>query len=372
LYLINKNIIIISPEAWGVNYVSKHHYSLELLKRGNRVVFLNPPDKLVFRHNIINQFNNNNLSIVSSPHLIQGLNSIHFGLRKSFHRLQAKNLLRIINQKVDIVWSFDPYRLQYLKGFKAKLNIYHAMDDHKSKVEENIVESADIIFTVSDLIKEKLSYKGKNCFKLNHGIGDHFISHKKIPIKKITKSGKINVGCVGNLHYPYLDISTFKQIISENNEVNFFFIGPYENSNLSKIKRNAGFVAYLKERKNVYLLGSKPSKELPSYLNQFDLFLICYHSNKKAVNTSNNHKIMEYFSTGKVVVSHNIDEYKNTKNLVIMANNNKDLPQLFKEVIKKIKYYNSDDFSVKRIDFASHNTYSHQLDRINQLISNFG
>ena len=81
---------------------------------------------------------------------------------------------------------------------------------------------------------------------------------------------------------------------------------------------------------------------------------------------------MEYFSTGKVVVSHNIDEYKNTKNLVIMANNNKDLPQLFKEVIKKIKYYNSDDFSVKRIDFASHNTYSHQLDRINQLISNFG
>ena len=39
--LKNKTILIISPERWGTNFVSKHHYALELAKNNN-VYFLNP------------------------------------------------------------------------------------------------------------------------------------------------------------------------------------------------------------------------------------------------------------------------------------------------------------------------------------------
>jgi len=370
--LTNKNIIIISPETWGVNYVSKHHYSLELVKRGNRVIYLNPPDKFLLRYNTRNLPDIKNLTIINSPHYLRGLNSIPFRFRKSFHRLQSKTILKMLKEKVDIVWSFDPYRLQYLRGFKAKLYIYHAMDDHKSKVEKNIVESADIIFAVSELIKDKFNYTEKNCYKINHGISESFISKMLIPKIELIKHDKIKVGCVGNLHYPYLDISTFKRIISENKEIEFYFIGPYEKSNLSKGQKNIEFVEYLKKRKNITLLGPKPSNELPSYLNQFDLFLICYNSIMNHVHTSNNHKILEYFSTGKVVVSHNIDEYKNMKNLVIMAKSNDDLPHIFKDVVKKLNFFNSNDFSKRRIEHALRNTYSLQLDRINNKIINLG
>ena len=36
----DKKILIISPEPWGVNHISKHHYALALIKKGNTVYFL--------------------------------------------------------------------------------------------------------------------------------------------------------------------------------------------------------------------------------------------------------------------------------------------------------------------------------------------
>ena len=43
ILLTKKNILLISPEPWGINRVSKHHYATELAKRGNNVYYLNPP-----------------------------------------------------------------------------------------------------------------------------------------------------------------------------------------------------------------------------------------------------------------------------------------------------------------------------------------
>src|SRR5450755_3125876 len=42
--LKNKTILIISPQAWGQMYISKHHYAITLAKLGNTVYFLNPPE----------------------------------------------------------------------------------------------------------------------------------------------------------------------------------------------------------------------------------------------------------------------------------------------------------------------------------------
>src|SRR5437868_11837462 len=40
-----KVIYIISHEKWGKMLLSKHHYAIELAKLGNRVYFVNHPDK---------------------------------------------------------------------------------------------------------------------------------------------------------------------------------------------------------------------------------------------------------------------------------------------------------------------------------------
>ncbi|GAB1397072.1 hypothetical protein MASR1M65_18510 [Saprospiraceae bacterium] len=40
----NKTILIISQQEWGLMRISKHHYALELAKKGNKVFYLTAPD----------------------------------------------------------------------------------------------------------------------------------------------------------------------------------------------------------------------------------------------------------------------------------------------------------------------------------------
>src|ERR1044072_3424593 len=44
--LNGKVVFIISYENWGKMLMSKHHYAIELGKAGNKVFFINRPDKL--------------------------------------------------------------------------------------------------------------------------------------------------------------------------------------------------------------------------------------------------------------------------------------------------------------------------------------
>tara|TARA_B100000315_G_C14582735_1_gene591356 strand:- start:1040 stop:2155 length:1116 start_codon:yes stop_codon:yes gene_type:complete len=369
--LENKNILIISPESWGNNYVSKHHYSLELIKRGNKVVFLNPSKNgnIFSNRNFYTQIKG--LTIINPPTFLRGLNYFPFKYRKRVHTYQANSIKRILDQSFDIVWSFDPFRFQNLQSFKSQLCIYHAMDFHNSKVESDVIKSADIVFTVSKMLEDRIKLENDKCYKIPHGLSDPFI-HKITELPTIVKkSNKINVGCVGNLHYPYLDTEIFKKIIEDNNKIHFNFIGPISNSNLSSKTININFVRFLKSMSNVSLYGSVKSKELPKYFNKFDLFLICYNSDLYKTHTSNNHKILEFLSTGKVIVSHYIDEYKNTNNLVSMSSKLSELPLLFKKVVSELELYNNPTMMDLRRNYAQKNSYSNQLNKIQYYLNKF-
>jgi hypothetical protein len=86
---------------------------------------------------------------------------------------------------------------------------------------------------------------------------------------------------------------------------------------------------------------------------------------------TNYHKITEYLSTGKVIVSNNVTTFDKMPDLIQMISgrdNNEQLPALFKEVIGNIDLYNTPALQQKRRSFALNNTYGKQLDRIDQLL----
>jgi hypothetical protein len=373
--LNNQTILIISPEFWGINRISKHHYALELSKRNNTVYFLNPPSNNLDNNVISLDKVSKNLHIVTYPLYLRGLNLLPNFVRKYFHCKQASQLLKSINVIIDIVWSFDPFRFQNLNVFQANLNIYHAVDVHNTNVERDITKNADVILATSDKILDRFAAINKPKFKINHGLAEHFLEYNGVHkngenenLNGIKNIDKIKVGYVGNLFYKYLDVKVFKAIIRENEHVIFYFIGPYEKSNLIDYERNINFIKFLKDSKNVHLLGSKPSNELPSYINQFDLLLLCYTGDRNVAEMANPHKILEYLSTGKAVVSHYVDEYKDKRDLISMVNTNHELLSKFKEVVKDIEFYNSPKKSEARISYALQNTYLKQLKRIENLL----
>ena len=116
------------------------------------------------------------------------------------------------------------------------------------------------------------------------------------------------------------------------------------------------------------MLGPKPSNELPCYLNQFDLFLMCYTGDRNVAEMANPHKILEYLSTGKTIVSHYIDEYKDKIDLVEMVNDNRLLPQRLKHVIHNLHNFNSPEKVQLRRQYALSNTYEKQIERIELLV----
>jgi len=336
------------------------------LSKTNQVYYLNLPQKRVFD---AIQIISESLHIVNYKSIFPGINHIPFTVRKVFQRIQSEQILKIIKRKLDIVWSFDPYRFQYLPLFHSTLNIYHPVDIHDTPVEKNIVNSCHVIFGSSDKILERFSYTNKPVLKVGHGLADYFLD-PIIPIKSfIRRSKRLNVGLIGNLHYSYIDYNILMKIIEINSHIDFYFIGPYETSNLSR-ERNNRLVSLLRSMPNTFLLGSKSSKALPSYLSEFDLFLICYTGKKNISELANPHKILEYLSSGKPIVSHYIDEYKSHRNIICMVDDNKDLVDLFSHVINNLSEYNSPDIVKKRKTIAKNNIYKKQIAKIGKFLSN--
>ena len=97
----NKIILLISPEAWGKSFVSKHHYA-SYLSKNNTVCFLNP-----VKGAKINAFGNvgvqtkkinNNLIEVSYENLVPRLNKLNKKVQNFFY----KKLSRILKMSVSI------------------------------------------------------------------------------------------------------------------------------------------------------------------------------------------------------------------------------------------------------------------------------
>jgi len=95
------------------------------------------------------------------------------------------------------------------------------------------------------------------------------------------------------------------------------------------------------------------------------VFLICYKPDYINYHGENSHKILEYLSTGKTVVSSHISLYSDSQ-LLSMAkkDRNEELISIIDDVISNIEKYNAPDLMKQRILFALENTYANHIHKI--------
>jgi hypothetical protein len=129
------------------------------------------------------------------------------------------------------------------------------------------------------------------------------------------------------------------------------------------------FIQTLMQLSNVVMHGPVPFQELAVALKNMDAFLIGYDVRKDQSRGTNYHKVMEYLSIGKVIISNRIQAYQNT-DLVEMVEeeHNQQLPILFQTVIQQLDRYNHPNVVEKRRKFGAEHTYARQLDLIESLI----
>lgn len=374
MQLTQKTILLISPQNWGVMHLAKQHYAIELAALGNVVFYLNPPNINRSKSTVeVVSSEYKNLFIVN--HSLGFSYKLKFKLKPVFHFLMKYHIKKIeatLSHKIDIVWSFDLGNYYPFKYFSnTSFKIFHPIDLPQNADGINSGKDAQIMFSVAQEILD--AYKEFNVPKyfIHHGLTNEFIQQSI----SNNQNKSIQFGLSGNWLRPDIDRETLLQIIRENPSIHFHLWGSYQNKNNNiggvSDEQVEQFIEQLKACSNITLHGAINPKELARQYTTVDGFLICYDINKDQSHGTNYHKVMEYLSTGKVVVSNNVTTYKNLDVLEMTTsrNNNEELSVLFKKVAENIDEYNSQIKQQHRRNFAASNLYSHQIKRIEEYIN---
>lgn len=300
--------------------------------------------------------------------------NIKFHFIKLFHLLMKRHIKRItrsIPSKIDVVWSFDLAYVYPLKYFpKSALKIFHPVDDPLLDVNIQVANGAQILFSTAEEILAK--YRDFNIPKyfINHGLAESFLQ-----LNDVKTDQQIHVGFAGNLLREDIDRVTFLNIIEENRNVVFECWGACQlkegNFDGFEDEKTKEFISRLKKSANVVLHGVVTASQLALDIQRMDAFLICYDLHSPVRNGPNYHKILEYVSTGKIIVSNYVSVYSHMPQLIQMVSSpdkNAELPALFHHVITHLDEFNTQSLIRQRKDFAADNTYAKQVNRIEKLI----
>jgi glycosyltransferase involved in cell wall biosynthesis len=374
--LQNKTILLISPQSWGKMFVSKHHYAVELAKKGNSVYFLNPPGEMKSNKKISIEPSGAHENLFLVQHRLSFPYNLKFHFIGLFHALMKPHVKRIIKKipgQIDIVWSFDLGNLYPFNFFPGNaLKIFHPVDEPVNQTSIDSGNGAEVIFSVTNEILDKYKKYAAPKYLIRHGLASGFI----MPVNVNRSQGNpVHVGLSGNLLRADIDREVLLKIVRENLEIIFECWGAYSmaNSNIGGGEDTATlqFIGLLKKQPNIILHGTVSPDVLARAIHAMDAFLVCYDVKKDQSGGTNYHKIMEYLATGKIIISNNVSAYKDQPELVQMVeerDNNLKLPALFKKVVSNLDYFNNPSMQSKRISFAEDNTYSKQVTRIEEKI----
>jgi len=361
-----KNILIISPEPWGKSKVSKHHYALACAKEGHNVFFLTTVNTKSHNEDEVCE-DNSNIKLIYFC-LSKLINLLRFHWRWAYLKLLKSSLHNFLKDypHFDVLISFDCNGVfTKLSNFKAKHTIFFPVDQ-VNQIYRKEYSGFDELISISPVILESFP-NFKNTKLIHHGLSPDFV---KNDIEFVENSNLKTVAYVGNLLIgPILDKISLKTIIAEHSDIQFHFFGAYDS-----VKNNLGsdtseattsFISFLKQSSNCILHGIVSSKVLSEELTNMDAFLVCYDYRFDKNKCSNSHKILEYLSTGKPLISTRVSMYDDLQ-LFPMLNtfDNAKFPEFFKQNIKNWDIINTKSAFDKRITFAHSNSYDKKMSSI--------
>ena len=354
------NILLISPEAWTAHAVSKHHYALTLAQLGHQVFFLDPPDPSLRRWEFNLISDEPNLKVIRGPTVARGIRFFPASLRRWIERRWLLRLEEQTESRIDVIWLFENSRFYDLRFADSRLKIYHQVDLNQNFHAGTAAATADICFCTTDFIRDRLFPHNFFTYKIHHGTPLP-VARGSLSLDQSARflAGGINAVYVGNLDMHYLDVDLLAEAARAHPAVRFHFVGGYSETGL--LHRLAGCLD------NVVWWNKVPSSLIPAILERADLLLVTYQAARWRDQASP-HKFMEYFASGKTVVSTYTDEYKDKRHLIEMADQVTDYLPTLDRVLSNLAHYNSAARMAERKSFAEAHTYKKQISRIFQLI----
>ena len=205
----------------------------------------------------------------------------------------------------DLCGALGEYGVIYYCGddFNALTGVDHTT---VTQHEITLVAKANLILTASMVLYNK--FPKKKTQYLPHGVDFKLFNHPVSRAYDLPNNARPIAGFYGSLSH-WLDYDLLNNIIANNPDWNFVFIGKNTFSNSPLLDHN-----------NLYLLGEKPHSSLPQYSQHWQVSLLPFINNAQ-IKSCNPLKLLEYLATGTPIISTSFPAVLPYKSVVDIARN---------------------------------------------------
>lgn len=229
-----------------------------------------------------------------------------------------------------------------------------ASGDRFRGYEATAVSLADAVFVTAKKLEDHICSLGQTVpvYRVPNGVDAGWFQEIALrPSELVGTIPKPVVGYTGTLS-SWLDYELIGMLARAFPAVSFVFVGPLDLD--SRIKHLEGYT-------NIYWLGRKEYREIPSFINAFAVCLIPFVVGNIS-QTTNPVKIYEYFALGKPVVTMPLNELETFRDLglVYMAESREG----FVEGVRKALEENDPERQRLRRDIAAQHTWSSHAARM--------
>ncbi len=396
----NYDLIILGLARWDNTLYSSILGIAKEFAKTNRVFYIDRPfsykdyliekelnpisirkDAILYGKNIYKKVNLNGTSMISvTPKMSIPINFLPEGFLYEFALKYNKSLVSTVIEKTIQDYNiqnyvyFNSFLPNYFDIFNSKikapiLKIYRSSDDisqekyiakHGIKKEKEAVEQADIVFTSSYKLAEKLGTNKIPAHRIPNAVDPELFSFEnelaQKPIELLNVKSRI-ILFMGRLSKLRIDFELLKKIASEKTEYTLVLIGTYEQTDLIETGLN--------NCKNILFIGPKPAIQLKNYLAFADCAIIPFLKNT-LTESIYPLKINEYLLFGLPIISSNFSEdIRSLKNVIYLSENHDE----FIQNIDLAMNDNSEEKRIERIQTAQSNTWQERIKIFKKLIN---
>lgn len=352
--LRGKRILLISPEPWHGLHMSKHHLAQALAARDNAVYFLDPPRP---GQRAITTERQGDVTVVRYFHWLRGVNRLPLGINTWYYGRLIQAIATRTGGPFDILWCFDTSRLQaFPEGLGLKL--LHLADYDILYTGKGLIPTADLILTTGQVVADAVRDRARcRVVNIGHALDARWTKDAE-RLAERTRPAVRHALFMGQLAISYNDWEGFVKVVSRHPDIRFTFIGPYDPA-----FPDPAFHQLL-ALPNAEFTGLKAKDELVPLVRDADLLFFGFRSATRAKERANPHKVLEYLSTGNVVVGSYTMEYAGRDDLMVMAPEGGDLNAAFDRALEGFAELDAPAQRRRRIAFALARTMPALIARI--------
>jgi hypothetical protein len=354
--LRGRRILLFSPEPWHGLHMSKHHLAQALAARGNSVFFLDPPRPA---DRTFTAERHGEVTVLRYHHWLRGVNRLPIALNKWYYTRLIRSLARRTGGPFDILWCFDTSRMQdFPDGLGKKL--LHLADYDILYIGQGLIPSAELVLTTCQVVADEVAPKARaHVVNVGHALDGRWLQGIDALAERPLRAPQ-RVVFTGQLANSYNDWEGFLEVAQAHPELEFRFIGPFDPAFPEPAFHTLRTLA------NVHFDGLRTKQELVPLARDADILLFGFRSALRAKERANPHKVLEYLSTGNVIVGSYTMEYSGRSDLFCMAPEGGSLRMAFDAALADFAQLNSSSERAKRIAFARERTMERLIQRIEQ------